>query len=167
MKRIVLKFILFVLFSILLESCTKENAKNKYIFHLEFDSGDVWEKECYLYEKYKRNNRYKESEVDKIVDLKHSKDVIYTDALKGKTVLYKVDNHILTGISDVSIIVSNFNIINNQSGLIQGDIELLGEYKQKHNAYLIENGTFKFKLWGALYNLPDTTYTGTWTLRRK
>src|SRR5688572_7044914 len=123
MKRFQSICILYILF-FALNACKKENAKEKYLFRLEFDSGDAWEQECYLFEKHKRNKRYKNSGVEDVVDLKHSENLMYTDALKGKTVLYKVDGHILTGVSNVNIKVTNFSILNNQSGLMQGNIEL-------------------------------------------
>ena len=167
MKGIVSMSIIVILLVNMIEGCTKENAKNKYLFRLEFDSGDVWEKECYLFEKHKRNKSYKNSGVEDVVDLKHSKDLIYTDVLKGETVLYKVNGQILIGVSDVNIKVSNFSILNNQSGLMQGIIELEGYYEQDSRKYTVENGTFKFQLRGALFNVPDSLYTGKWTLKRK
>ncbi len=152
---------------IILNACKKENAKEKYVFHLEFSSGDVWEKECYLFEKHKRNKRYEKSGVKEVVDLKRTENVIYTDALKGETVLYKVNDNMLIGASNANLIVSDFNMLNHQSGLMQGFIELEGNYEQHRRAYQVENGTFKFRLNGALYNVPDSTYTGKWTLKRK
>ncbi len=167
MKAILTISILIILLANMAGSCTKENAKKEYLFRLEFDSGDVWEKECYLFEKHKRNKRYKNSGVEEVVDLKHSKDLIYTNALKGETILYKVDDNILTGVSNANMWVANFSILNNQSGLMQGIIELKGEYSQNSREYSVENGTFKFQLSGALYNVPDSVYTGKWTLKRK
>lgn len=168
MKLCKLKITIIILFlaALGLGSCRKENARNKYFFRLEFDSGDIWEKECYLFEKHKRNKRYRNSGVEDAVDLKHSKGLIYTDALKGETVLYKVEGHLI-GVSNVNIKVSNFSILNSQSGLMQGNIELEGEYQQSGKAYKVENGTFKFQLRGALYNLQDSVFTGKWILKRK
>lgn len=167
MKRIVLIGFLTISLPNIISSCKKENAKKEYLFRLEFDSGDSWEKECYLFEKHKRNKRYKNSGVEDVIDLKHSNDAIYTDVLKGETVLYKVNGHILTGVSHANLRVPNFHILNNQSGLMQGTIELEGDYHQNSREYTVENGTFKFQLFGALYNLPDSIYTGKWTLKRK
>lgn len=154
-------------FVIMLNACKKENAKEKYVFRLEFSSGDVWEKECYLFEKHKRNKRYEKSGVEEVVDLKRTENVIYTDALKGETVLYKVNDRILNGASNANLIVSDFSMLNHQSGLMQGFIELEGDYEQHRREYQVENGTFKFQLHGALYNMPDSVYTGKWTLKRK
>lgn len=154
-------------FVIMLHACKKENAKEKYVFRLEFNSGDVWEKECYLFEKHKRNKRYEKSGVKEVVDLKRTENVIYTDALKGETVLYKVNDKILIGASNANLIVSDFSILNHQSGLMQGFIELEGDYEQHRREYQVENGTFKFQFHGGLYNIPDSVYTGKWTLKRK
>lgn len=164
MKGILSVFVILLLTA--LNSCKKENAKKEYLFRLEFDSGDIWEKDCYLFEKHKRNKRYKNSGVEEVVDLKHSKDLIYTDVLEGETILYKVDGHLI-GVSKVNIWVVNFNILNNQSGLMQGTIELEGAYKQQSRKYSVENGKFKFQLRGALYGLQDSIFTGNWTLQRK
>lgn len=159
--------VMITLFMCIIGACTKENAKKKYLFRLEFSSGDVWEKECYLFEKQKRNKRYEKSGVKEVVDLKRAENVIYTDVLKGETVFYKVNGNTLIGASNANLMVSGFSILNHQSGLMQGFIELEGNYEQDRREYQVENGTFKFRLHGALYNVPDSTYTGKWTLKRK
>lgn len=159
--------VMITLFVCMINACTKENAKEKYLFRLEFSSGDIWEKECYLFEKHKRNKRYEKSGVKEVVDLKRTENVIYTDVLKGETVLYKVNDNVLIGASNANLMVSDFSILNHQSGLMQGFIEVEGNYEQHRREYQVENGTFKFRLYGALYNMPDSTYTGKWILKRK
>ncbi|AEA43849.1 hypothetical protein [Fluviicola taffensis] len=166
MKRIFSLALLAISLLTTISSCKKENARKPYLFRLEFDSGDVWEEECYLFEKHKQNKRYKNSGVEKVVDLKHSKDAIYTDVLKGETVLYKVNGRTLIGVSNVIMSVSNFAILNHQSGLMLGKIELEGSYKQEFRKYTVENGKFEFQLQGGLFSLPDTILKGKWTMKR-
>lgn len=113
MKFCKLKIIIIILFLVVLGLglCRKENVWNKYFFCLEFDLGDIWEKECYLFEKYKRNKWYRNSGVEDVVDLKYLKGFIYIDVLKGEIVFYKVEGYLI-GVSNVNIKVLNFSIFN-------------------------------------------------------
>ncbi len=147
----------FLWVCLLANSCIKENAKKVYIFRLEFSSGDVWEGERYIFEKYKKNTGTD--------NLKNEKNVIYLkEQAKGSAsiTLYKVNHQKLTGIGYLEEEVSNFNMLNNQDGIISGPIELDGVYDQFFRKYAVKGGTFKFKLNGNF-----TEYTGKWSLKRK
>ena len=76
-------------------------------------------------------------------------------------ILYKVNHKKLTGTGYLEEEISNFHMLNNQSGTISGQIELEGVYDQFFQKYKVEGGTFKFKL-----NGNSVVYTGRWSLKR-
>lgn len=155
--RAYLKFPIILVMLVLLSACLKENGKKEYTIRLEFSSGDVWEGSCHVLEKSMKTDDMK---------YKGQKDVIYIDLNYG-LILYKVENRFLTGVDDLSMDVSNFNMINGQSGQIHGRIEMKGEYKRHLRHYSVDNGTFDFKIAGSPFNVPDTIYSGKWTLKLK
>lgn len=146
---------------LLVVSCLKENGKKEYILHLEFSSGDVWEGSCHVLEKTAKQGNSDKYEGNK------NEILINYDPMNFYLHLLKVEDKFLAGGDMLGINVTNFNMINNQSGKLYSSIEMKGLYTRNGRHYQVDNGTFVFKLGGTPFNVPDTIYTGSWSLKLK
>lgn len=163
MRRIkVISYILFsFLFLISIYSCKKGGKQKMYDLHMIFQTGDTlsgtWSDV---------SNEYAVKKISKPFKWQHRIILNYLD--NNTITLYKTDNKKLIGFGQFAYSEgSNFSILNGLGNVLYGTMELYGDYERHLNSYSVNNGTFIFLLYGWKYNVPDTTYTGTWTMQRK
>ena len=82
--------------------------------------------------------------------------------------MYKTKEEKLTGTWIQTLDISNCSFASNQTIKAKGSIAVVGDYKSPYRKFKVENGTFTYKWANAEdYGMNDTTFTGTWTLKRE
>lgn len=138
-----------------LSSCIKENGKKLYSFQLYFETGDIWETDVLVDEKFKDLSTLQKRNRLNVTTVSLPKNILVN--------FFKVENNKLTGFGDISY--SKFTITDESIGYLSGLIELDGVYKRKGKQYFVDNGVFSF--YGSGLNQPITLYEGKWTLKRE
>lgn len=158
--------ILFVF--LLLAGCHKENGRHTYEMRLTFDSGDVFTEYGIMYEKPMHGKKYRDKIHDAFNLNESQGKAVYIEVFNGYILLKEGGNKFVC--SDQLFLRSTKPVAfaNGQTGAINGDIYLIGNYTQKGRAYTVDNGYFEFIWRDQTTGQPinDTVYKGKWTLRR-